>query len=254
MKLIILICFFITLSTQAALIPEKENADKRITVIKYAPDNVIRVRVAVGINTLIQFEKGESFTITDGGVGLGDASAWAVDLRGNNLFLKPIAKDPDTNLSMISNKGRTYFFDLVTSKYPHYAVKLQYEKVKTSEDYKDKGPSVPCYDSDNVNFRYGKWGDNDLAPLYMWDDGRFTCLKFKNNARLPVAYQIETDGTESLVNYSLKKDTMVIHSVSKEFRLRLGKQVLGLRSENTLSNGYNDKGTSVNAKRTLNHD
>ena len=238
------------LSTEAALIPEKENADNRITVIKYSPDDVIRVRIKTGVQTLIQFEKGETFTPATAGVGIGDIDAWAVDLKGNNIFLKPRAKSPDTNLTMVSSKGRVYSFDLVTSNFPHYVVKLQYEKVKTAKDFTRE---VPCYDG-SVNFRYGKWGDDDLAPTYMWDDGRFTCLKFPTHAELPVAYQVGTDGSESLVNYSIKKDTMIIHSVSKEFRLRLGKQVLGLRSENTLSSGYNDKASSVNAKRELNHD
>jgi len=250
MKILLLLSLLMAFITEAALIPKKEHSDKRITVIKYSPDDVIRVRVATGISTLIQFEKGETFTLAASGVGIGDRAAWSVDIKGNNLFLKPVAKKPDTNLIMVSSKGRTYSFDLVTSKYPHYIVKLQYKKPKTAKDYT---PEIPCYDG-NINFRYGKWGDNDLAPAYMWDDGRFTCLKFSNHAELPVAYQIGTDGSESLVNYSIKKDTMIIHSVSKEFRLRLGKQVLGLRSEKTLSSGYNSKASSVHATRELNHD
>ncbi len=237
-------------SVEAALMPKKENADTRITVIKYAPDNVIRVRVAIGISTLIQFEKGEHFTLASAGVGIGDSAAWSVDLKGNNLFLKPRAKKPDTNITMVSNKGRTYFFDLITSKYPHYVVKMQYKKVKTAKDYTHE---IPCFDG-NVNFGYGKWGDNNLSPAFMWDDGRFTCLKFTRNGELPVIYQVGYDGIESLVNYTMRRDTMVVHSVSKEFRLRLGKQVLGLRSEDTLSSGYNEKASSVKAKRELSHD
>jgi type IV secretion system protein VirB9 len=247
MKKLILISLLFVFSVEAALIPKKENADSRITVIKYSPDNVIRVRVAIGINTLIQFEKGETFNQASAGVGIGDASAWAVDLKGNNIFLKPIGKKPDTNLTMISSKGRTYFFELRTSNLPHYVVKLQYEKVKNANDYINDSP---CMDG-KLNFRYGKWGDNDLAPSYMWDDGRFTCLKFSRNGELPVIYQVSTDGSESLVNYAMRKDTLVVHSVSKEFRLRLGSQVLGLRSENTLSSGYNEKASSIKAKREL---
>lgn len=237
-------------AANAALIPEKENSDNRVRVIKYSPDNVIRIRTAKGFNTLIQFEKGETFSTGESGMGIGDIEAWGVNVKGHNIFLKPSAEQPDTNLNIVSNKGRVYSFDLVTSKYPFYVVKMQYEKVKTAKDFT---PTIPCYDGE-VNFRYGKWGDNELAPSHMWDDGRFTCLKFTTNAEIPVVYQVGTDGTESLVNYSFKKDTMIIHSVSKEFRLRLGKQVLGLRSENTLPSGYNNKASSVNATRELTHD
>ncbi len=88
----------------------------------------------------------------------------------------------------------------------------------------------------------------------MWDDGRFTCLKFTKNAELPVAYQVAADSTESLINYHIEKDTMILQGISKEFRLRLGKQVLGLRSDDAISSGYNDKATSVNGTRELNYD
>jgi len=249
-NLIILTSLLMPVTTMAALIPTKETTDSRVTVIPYSPDNVIRIRTAKGVNTLIQFEKGESFSGANSGLGIGDIEAWGISAKGNNVFLKPKAESPNTNLNVVSSKGRTYSFDLVTSKYPYYIVKMQYEKPKTSKDF---APAMPCNDGE-LNFRYGKWGDNELAPTYMWDDGRFTCLKFDKHGELPVIYQVATNGTESLVNYSLKKDTMVVHSVSKEFRLRLGKQVLGLRSENTLSSGYNDKATSIDAKRELNHD
>ena len=250
MKLLISILLCFSSNTFAAIIPQKENADHRITTVKYSPDDVIRVRTKVGINTLIQFEKGEAFSQSSSGVGIGDLDAWDVSVKGNNIFLKPKAEKPDTNLTLVSNKGRVYSFDLVSSNVPQYIVKLQYEKVKTADDYRN---DVPCFDG-IVNFNYEKWGDADLAPNYMWDDGRFTCLKFLSHSEIPVAYQISSDGSESLVNYSFKKDVMVIHSISKEFRLRLGEQVLGLRSDNARSVGYNEKATSVNAVRELNHD
>lgn len=250
MKKILLFSCCLSFCVNGALLPQKENTDSRVTVIDYSPDDVIRVRTQAGINTLIQFESGESFNSGTSGLGMGDIEAWGVSVKGNNIFLKPTAKNPDTNLLVVSNKGRTYSFDLISSEYPHYVVKLQYEPPKTAKDFT---PKIPCYDG-KVNFRYGKWGDIALAPTYMWDDGRFTCLKFAQHGELPVPYQVGTDGIESLVNYRMNKDTMIIHSVSKEFRLRLGKQVLGLRSEHTLSNGYNEKATSINATRELNHD
>ena len=249
-KIIFISLFAISGIANAALIPDKENSDHRVRVIKYSPDNVIRIRTASGTNTLIQFEKGETFVGNESGLGIGDIEAWGVSVKGHNIFLKPTANQPDTNFNLVSNKGRVYSFDLVTSKYPFYIVKMQYEKVKTAKDFT---PEIPCYDGE-VNFRYGKWGDDELAPKYMWDDGRFTCLKFTKNAEIPVVYQVGTDGTESLLNYTFNKDTMIIHSVSKEFRLRLGKQVLGLRSENTLPSGYNEKASSVNATRELTHE
>lgn len=234
----------------AAINPSPQSYDSRITLTKYNPENVIKVQTKIGISTLIQFEQGEHISAPDAGMGIGDAQAWGIDVRGNNIFLKPIAKKPDTNLIITTSKGRTYSFQLETSQYPHYIVKLAYDKPKTSND---KKPDIPCFDG-VTNFRYGKWGDNALAPSYMWDDGRFTCLKFSKNAELPVAYQVAADGSESLINYHIEKDTMILQGISKEFRLRLGKQVLGLRSDDALSSGYNSKATSLDAKRGLKYD
>jgi type IV secretion system protein VirB9 len=240
----------LSLNVNAAIIPKQQNADSRVTVIAYSPDDVITVRTQVGISTLIQLEADESFASGTSGMGIGDIQAWGINVKGNNIFLKPIAENADTNLIIVSNKGRTYSFDLITNLSPHYIVKLQYDKPKSAKDFL---PRIPCSDGEII-FGYKKWGDNELAPSHMWDDGRFTCLKFTNVNELPVIYQIGADGTESVVNYSIKKDTMIIHSISKEFRLRLGKQVLGLKSDNTISSGYNNKGSSVNATRELKHD
>lgn len=250
MKWIITVLLIATFPLQAAITPKAQSFDPRITLTKYNPEDVIRVRTHVGITTLIQFEEGENILAPNAGMGIGDADAWGIDVRGNNILLKPMAKKPDTNLTVVTNKGRTYSFQLATSKWPHYIVKLAYDKPKIAED---KKLNVPCHDG-TANFRYGKWGDNAIAPAYMWDDGRFTCLKFKNNSELPVAYQIASDGSESLINYHVEQDTMILHGISNEFRLRLGKQVLGLRSDHTLSSGFNSKATSVNATRELKHE
>lgn len=253
MKNLTITLLLLTVSSVAygGVIPKKENADHRITVVDYSPDDVIRVRTKLGITTLIQLGKNETILSNHSGIGIGDKEAWDMSVKGSNIFLKPkTIEEPDTNLTVVTNKGRVYTFDLVSSALPYYIVKLKHEEVKTSNDLSNE---TPCYDG-MINFDYVKWGDEELAPNYMWDDGRFTCLKFNKHAELPVAYQISTDGSESLINYSFRKDVMVIHSISKEFRLRLGEQVLGLRSEKAISSGYNEKATSLNSSRGLSHE
>jgi type IV secretion system protein VirB9 len=237
----------VSLPLGATVIPESQNFDNRVTQVKYNPKDVIKVRIKTGISTLIQLEQGETIQSQVGGIGVGDLAAWGVNVKGNNIFIKPIAKKPDTNLLVTTNKGRTYAFELTSSKWPHFIVKLAYEKPKTAAD---KRLDIPCYDG-KVNFAYAKWGDAPLSPAYMWDDGRFTCLKFTNNAELPVAYQVASDGTESIINYHIEEDTMILHGIASEFRLRLGKQVLGLRSDDALSSGFNKKGTTIEAYREL---
>ncbi|WP_412497219.1 TrbG/VirB9 family P-type conjugative transfer protein [Vibrio fluvialis] len=231
----------------SAILPTPLPDDYRITEVKYNPNNVIKVRTAIGVNTLIQLEDGETILTPSAGMGMGDIEAWGIDFKMNNLFLKPIADNPDSNLNIVTSKHRTYSFLLELSDYPHFIVRMSYDKPKSSKDFDNR---IPCSDG-SMNFSYVKWGDQSLSPEYMWDDGRFTCLKFSNKNELPVAYQIASDGTESLINYHVQKDTMILQGISKEFRLRLGKQVLGLKSDDVLSSGYNDKASSVDARREI---
>jgi type IV secretion system protein VirB9 len=246
-KTILFIMFLLALPLHAEVHPQSAGYDKRIVVVDYNPDDVVHVHVAIGTGTLIQLERGENIQASDAGMGMGDTEAWGLDIKGNNIFLKPIAKQPDTNLTVVTNRGRTYSFYLATSKKPHFIVKMVYEEPEKAGDRKY---AIPCYDG-NANFDWQKWGDDALSPQYMWDDGRFTCLKFTNNYEIPVIYQVSKDGIESIVYYHFEEDTMVIHAVSSEFRLRLGNQVLGLISNSVKPRGYNSKATSIDAKRGL---
>lgn len=236
----------------AAITPHSLGFDSRISTVKYNASNVITIKTKVGTNTLIQLGQGETISTPSAGLGIGDAKAWGFSVRGNNIFLKPTAAHPDTNLTIVSDQNRTYSFELVTSKHPHYIVKMDYSDPKKALLKKQKS-HIPCSDG-KMNFEYGKWGDDALAPRYMWDDGRFTCLKFSHNAELPVAYQVAQDGTESLINYHIEKDTMILHGISHEFRLRLGKNVLGLFAPHAQASGFNPKASSIDAKRTLKYE
>ncbi|WP_039953380.1 TrbG/VirB9 family P-type conjugative transfer protein, partial [Vibrio tubiashii] len=153
---------------------------------------------------------------------------------------------------LTTNKGRTYTFDLMVDDYPHFMVKFRYPTPpkKKSEPVK---PTVPCFDG-TVNYQYEKWGDMEISPTYMWDDGRFTCLKFNEAFELPVIYQVLADGSESLIQYHMSKNTMVVHGVSKEFRLRLGELVLGLHTKRAQTTSHNDKKTSIEGQRVIKHE
>ena len=60
MKWIITVLLIATFPLQAAITPKAQSFDPRITLTKYNPEDVIRVRTHVGITTLIQFEEGEN--------------------------------------------------------------------------------------------------------------------------------------------------------------------------------------------------
>jgi type IV secretion system protein VirB9 len=215
--------------TLAGVTPSKIGSDSRITNVKYDPNNVVKISTKVGFATLIQLEEGERSAPQ---AGIGDDKAWGVGSVENNIFIKPIAYNPRTNLIITTNKGRTYTFDLSISNKPLYVVKFEYEKKKEVDVVIEKKNS--CLEGP-INLDYLKWGDEGLTPGKMWDDGKFTCLVFEDKIELPLVYQISLDGEESLVNYHIEdgkagETIVVVHSISPEFRLRLGESVLGIES------------------------
>lgn len=239
-------------SANAATVPLSQGKDSRIQVTKYNPQDVVTINAKVGRVTLIQLQKGETILSNEAsGLGMGDPAAWGLALRGNNIFLKPQASNPNTNLIIVSDKNRTYTFDLITvdeKLKSAYLVKFNYDKPKSAKALKEN--KVPCSDG-KLNFSYYKWGDDYLSPKYVWDDGRFTCLKFEDNTELPAIYQKTKNGTEALVNTSMSQDILVVHSVSSEFRLRLGESVLGIKTDELKPQGFNKKATSVNGQRVV---
>ncbi|MGR2997568.1 TrbG/VirB9 family P-type conjugative transfer protein [Vibrio vulnificus] len=255
MKKIALISLVLTslssLSSHAAILPKPKQFDHRMTEVDYNPYDVINVRAGIGTVTVIQLESGESVIQREKGLMLGDAQAWGFDLVENNIFFKPIAQNPDSNLILTTDKGRTYTFYLMMDDYPHYMVKLNYPMPTKKQGMEDT--PVPCTDG-AVNFQYEKWGDMELSPSRMWDDGRFTCLKFTNVVELPVIYQVMADGSESMIQYHMRKDTMVVHGTSREFRLRVGDQVLGIVTDALEVSPFNEKKSTIGAKRVVNNE
>lgn len=248
-SLLMVLSSLITFNANSAATPSSQGYDARVQEINYNPKNVITISTAIGKSTLIQLEDGETILSKDlSGLGMGDSDAWGLGVRGNNIFIKPTAENPDTNLLLVSDKNRTYSFDLVSAKNHNkaaYVVKMLYP-----EPIVPKTKKKPCSDG-NINLHYMKWGNDELSPQLVWDDGRFTCFKFGTNIEQPVIYKKSVTGKETLVNSHMEKDVLVAHSVAKEFRLRLGDSVLGIESKSVRPQGFNYKGTTLSNKKRV---
>lgn len=82
-----------------------------------------------------------------------------------------------------------------------------------------------------LNTRYSfAEGDNsqDIVPTLVFDDGRFTYLKFPGNRELPAIFHVLGDGGEALLNTRMEDDLLVIDRVARRLMLRAGNAVVGL--------------------------
>lgn len=234
-------------------------ADKRIRTEVYSENRVYPIYAKIGTSILIQLEADESITGESSAIGIGYGEAWKIGARGNNIIFKPKAEQPVTNMIVVSNK-RTYAFDLkiANSKNPptyilrfdypdsrqHHQTALQAKQNRAFTTLRQTGvmhTQMPI----NQDY-YGK-GNPSLAPTAMWDNGRFTYLKFNNGRDMPAIYRVEADGSETLLNTHIEGNTTVVHEVNQKFILRLGQTVLLIENRGLNPQGtFNQTGTDNN--------
>lgn len=244
----------------ALTVPQPTAYDLRIQEATYNPDDAVLVKVKTGTSTLIQLQQGEFITDDQAGMGFGDPDAWDVSVRGNNIFIRPIAEQPDTNVTLVSNK-RTYNLYLKSVKgNPSWMVRFKYPK-KYNPANATVFKKTPCQSDGpyNANWNYQLQNEENetFAPYEVWDDGRFTCFKFNPSSDLPMIYRIAGDGEEVLVNGGADPDDnsiIVVQETNPEFHIRLGKKVVAVRTETMKPKPSNRSGTTNGMIREIKAD
>jgi len=226
----------------AEVTPPKGPFDARVRVVDYNPLNVVKVNTFYGVSTDIQF--GADEVIKD--VALGDDQAWAAMPRTNHLFIKPKAKQADTNLTVVTNK-RTYQFLLfvlprkvndpkaysdhrliyaLTFRYPEeLAAKMEAQAKAEASKKEEEAINATLKEAHNTlhNDNYWVKGSEEISPTGAYDDGRFVYLKFTNNRDIPAVYEVDSKGKESLINTNvIHGNTIVVQRLVKEIMLRKG--------------------------------
>ncbi len=208
---------------QSTLNPE--SSDHRIKSLLFVPDQVIRLRGWVGYHIDLEFESGESFR-TLGGGDLAGLNFGAFD---NHLVLKPKAPAVRTNLTVITNR-RTYVIDYaVLAGRPDplddelvYSLRFNYPTVAgtPADVVKNDLTADPIARFQNRDYWY--CGSPSLQPVAAADNGVHTRLRFAPSAEIPAIFVRSDDGTESLLNYSVEGQDIVIHRLARHFILRRG--------------------------------
>ncbi|AIC11737.1 TrbG/VirB9 family P-type conjugative transfer protein [Xylella fastidiosa] len=230
--------------------------DPRIRTEIYNKSSVYNVHTQIGRASLIQLEDGESLEISPSSLlGIGDAEAWNLGVRGNNIVLKPTQKMPQTNVIVVTNK-RTYSFELLATakdSIPTYILRFLYPDTEASkaaaEAKRVQITAAARAEKTVINTDYFWRGDNELLkPTAAYDDGRFTRLVYDHSGELPVFFKVLPDGTEALLNSNIDpehKQTVVLHEVIRTVRARLGNQVIEIINRAYKLPKFNETGTSV---------
>jgi len=240
-------------------VPTPLEFDTRVREVVYNPRDVVRIIGAYGYSTQICFAEDEVIEHTV----VGDTLAWSIDpIEGANLlFIKPKEQNANTNMTVVTNK-RTYDFELVAAaaeeRRAYFKVSFKYpaedqrtrdallERTEQALKVARQEQAILRTQLDNAvalantlraaeipvrrNLNYWWAGDAKIKPDEAFDDGTFTYIRFRGQREFPAVYLERERGKESLVNTTIKGDTIVIQRVAGRYVLRKGDAVGSLVS------------------------
>ncbi len=207
--------------------------DPRIRVVDFNPDGIIRHVGHTGYQVAIELSSDEKIQT----VAVGDSVGWQVTPNGLGtvLFVKPMALVLPTNMTIITNRRR-YNFELVTASGKRaggaiFAMRFRYpfEEVVVLEAASPPPLSVTPPEQWNRAFSFD--GSKENMPQEVFDDGVSTFLRFAKETPAPAIFAIQPDGQESLVNFAVRGDYVVIDRVARQFVLRQGGVVTNLYND-----------------------
>jgi type IV secretion system protein VirB9 len=212
--------------------------DSRLRVITYNPNGIHHYIGYYDYQASILFEKGEEVQTLSMG---GDPTMWQIVPSGNRMFIKPVADNPEdakTNVLLVTNKRVYHFIFEAAMVGPEgindpnlvFETKFVYpDAVGTDivKQYSTKSKDVPdLSEPEKYNFNYTISGNEEIAPLRVFDDGQFTFFQFnKTNAEIPAFFMVDSEKKEALVNYRAVEDYIIIERVISQFTLRHGNDV-----------------------------
>jgi type IV secretion system protein VirB9 len=242
--------------------------DPRLREVVYDAKAVVTVPVKRGVVTLVVLDADESITEVAAGLG-GDCSkaeaAWCIAAQpgGRNLFIKPKSTASAANNLAVVTDRRTHSFRFVVladgdAKAPVYRLVVKGTAAKSvparvalrEEALLPASPALPPVPPPPspqqviaarlqakpqvLNTRYsiaeGKTSE-DIVPTLVFDDGRFTYLRFPGNREVPAVFHVLGDGSETLLNARMEDDSLVVDRVSRRLMLRAGSAVVGVWNE-----------------------
>lgn len=242
--LFLILTTFLFSSNSHALREAKPMAvDSRLKTMIFNPHDVYKYTGFYGYQGNIQFARGETIE----NISMGDSTAWQITPLENILFLKPIAQDATTNMTVMTSK-RIYYFEIhaAETETPNdpeiaFSVKFIYPNDKiisndsiTQVNDEEDGPDLTH--PERFNFNYSVSGSSLIEPLKIFDDGEFTFFEFKSkNADVPAFFTVNDLGEESLVNYRVSGKYVVVEKVAHRFTLRHGKDYTCVFNEKLLA-------------------
>lgn len=222
--------------------------DPRLVTLVYDETAVVTIVGAVKVQTTIQFAPDEIIE----NVAIGDSAAWQVqpNKAQTHLFVKPLAINAKTNMTVVTDK-RTYLFDLLANgrSTPVYVMKFRYPELErrmeeerlaaeraaeeerleaNSIEVAAAGDPYEVLDPARLNFQWEAGGAATLLPAQVYDNGDAVFLTWNEGVAVPAILVTGPDGIEGPVNSTVRGNTIVLDNVPPTIILRAGEEVATL--------------------------
>lgn len=216
-------------ASRAEVYPLRGRGDPRIRTAVYDTDQVYRLHGFVGYEIDLEFAPGETFV----GLASGDIKALAYAAEKNHLFLKPRVASAGTDITILTTRRRYELYYTATAARPAesdpdlvYVVKFEYGKsaarrARAAQADIERRLDRAAFERVR-NFDYWYCGASEIRPVAASDDGVETRIRFSPQTQLPAIFVQNGDGSESLVDFNVAGDVVVIHRVARRFVLRRG--------------------------------
>ena len=247
---------FILTSAYAEDIPKAGDSDDRVRWVNYNPWEVVNVHTVSRAVTKITVSENEAIMQ----VSLGDTVGWETVIAGNNILLKPREIHPPTNMTIITRRAngsfRSYQFYLearegeideksgaffaINFRYPQDEAEQKKAEAEARRIAQEQQRTILGLSFDGPrNWAYTGEGNPNLEPIEVSDNGQVTFMTFPG--KFPAIYAVSADGKEEATRFTVQGNTIMLHDVAHQWRLRIGGQVFCIWNEN-----YTGKSTSPN--------
>lgn len=207
---------------QMRAVPIPGPLDPRVRTVMYQDDAVIALRGHYGYQIMLEFGADERIE----NVSIGDSLAWQVtpNRRADTLFLKPIEFDAATNMAVVTTKRR-YSFELTATEATGlgdpdilFRVRIAFPPPPAPDPVSAAG-EAPVIASGAA---YSVSGSPRNVPSRVFDDGERTYFAWPEGASTPAVFALNADGSESVVNFTMRGGLMAVERIAPAFILRNG--------------------------------
>lgn len=248
--------------------------DHRIKSVVYNPADTVVVNCVIGLSLTITVAPGERYVTH----AFGDTAGWRLSQKDNHIIIWPMNANSDTNLTLITDRhvyqillhfigSRSGGSDLGNSAGTFIKTPWAMKSATLALNYiypdDDRAASIAktnaqrvrdalssASDQGLVNMSYSRSdepGTEDIRPVNVWDNYRFTSFKFEPNSQLPTITYINAAGKEEVPNVHIEgpnHNIIVAQNVARQWRIRAGDKVVGVLNANyNPAMGANPSGT-----------